>query len=103
MNLEDVKVLSAKTREDGQRLFGVCEVLYIISMVVTVLFGLIGVAGAVIASINVSVWLGIGIAVFTLIFCIFGYMIAVLTTHLGKVAVHTSFASVGLLEHFTKQ
>jgi hypothetical protein len=103
MNLEDVKSLSAKTREDGQRLFGVCEVMYIISMVGTVLFGLVGLAGAIIASINVSVWLGVGIAVFTVIFCIFSYMIAVLSTHFGKVAVHISFASVGLLEHFTKQ
>lgn len=103
MNLEDVKTLSTKAREDGQRLFGVCEVMYIIAMVGTVLFGLIGLSGAMIAAININGWLGVAIAVFTFIFCLLSYMVAVLSTHLGKVAVHTSFASVGLLEHFTKQ
>jgi uncharacterized membrane protein len=51
------------------------------------------------AMAKASFWLGLGIAILVLIICFINYIIAVLITHVAKVMVHTSFASIGILEH----
>lgn len=98
MNLEDLKSLSEKTREDGKRLFGVCQFIYNAAMLVVWGVGVLGVIGGLV-TMSSSVWGGIGILALTFSFCFFNYVIAVLTTHVAKVMVHTSFASLGILEH----
>lgn len=102
MNLEDIKSLSEKTREDGKRLFGVCEFIYKIAMIGVWFIGIVGGLAALMAMAQTSFWLGLGIAIIVFIICFINYIIAVLTTHVAKVMVHTSFASVGVLEHLTQ-
>jgi hypothetical protein len=98
MNLEDLRTLSEKTREDGKRLFGVCEFIYKTAMMVVWAVGGLGLIGGLMA-MSSSFWAGIGVLVLTFAFCFFNYVIAVLTTHVAKVMVHTSFANLGILEH----
>jgi len=103
MNFEDIKSLSEKTREDGKRLFGVCEFIYKMAMIGVWIIGIFGTITALIAMSKVNLWMGLGIEIFVLIICFINYIIAVLTTHVAKVMVHTSFASVGILEHITER
>lgn len=102
MNLEDIKTLSEKTREDGKRLFGVCEFIYNVAIIGIWFVGIVGTIAAIFAMFNANFWIGFGIAVIVLIICFINYVIAVLTTHIAKVLVHTSFASVAILEHLQK-
>jgi hypothetical protein len=100
MNVQELTNLSQKTREDGKRLFGVCELIYNISMVVIWAIGIVG-GIASLGMMSFSVPMGIGMALVVAAICFFNYMIAVLSTHVAKVMVHTSFATLGLLEHFS--
>jgi len=102
LTLDDIKSLSEKTREDGKRLFGVCEFIYTIAIIGIFFVAIVGGIVALIAMNQLSVLFGLGIALIVLIICFVNYVIAVLTTHIGKVMVHTSFASVAILEHLNK-
>jgi hypothetical protein len=102
MNLEDIKSLSERTRDDGKRLFGVCEFIYKIAMIGVWFIGIVGGVTALIAMVKASFWIGFVIGIFVFIVCFVNYIIAVLTTHVAKVLVHTSFSNVAILEHLTK-
>jgi hypothetical protein len=102
MNFEDIKSLSEKTREDGRRLFGVCEFIYKISLILIWFIGIAGGISALTAMFKANFWVGFGIAVFVFLICFFYYIVTVLFTHIAKVMVHTSFTSVAILEHLTK-
>ena len=102
MNLEDIKSLSDKTREDGKRLFGVCDFIYKVAIIGIWFVGIVGSIAAIFAIFNANVWVGIGVAVVVLSTCFINYVIAVLTTHIAKVLVHTSFSNLAILEHINK-
>jgi hypothetical protein len=101
MDQQDLASLSEKTREDGQRLFGVCELIYKIAIAIIFFMAIVG-GIASIGMMRVSFPMGLGIAIAVGAFCFVNYMIAVLSTHVAKVLVHTSFSTLGLLEHFSK-
>ena len=102
MRIEDMASLSTKAREDGKRLFSVCDFLYKSAIFVVWIIALIG--GVIsLYSFTVSVYLGLGVALITVAICFINYMVAVLTTHVAKVLVHTSFATVGLLELISEE
>lgn len=101
MYLEDIKSLSEKTREDGKRLFGVSELIYKIAIIGISLIGIVGWIAALFAMQEVGFWFGFSIAFFTFLVCFISYIIAVLTTHVAKVLVHTSFSNVAILEYLT--
>ena len=102
MLIEDIKSLSKKARSDGERLFGVCEFLYNIALIFIVLILIVGITSGLYMLSKGNDWLGIAILTLTFFLCFINYIIAVLTTHVGKVLVHTSFASLGVLEHLAK-
>lgn len=102
MTPDDIKSLSEKTRSDGKRLFGVCEFIYIIAIIGIWFVGIVGGIGAIFAIKAMGIWFGIGIGLVVLVICFINYVIAVLTTHIAKVMVHTSFASIAILEHLNK-
>ena len=102
MTLDDIKSLSEKTRSDGKRLFGVCEFIYTIAIIGIWFVGIVGGIGAIFAIKEMGIWFGIGIGLVVLVICFVNYVIAVLTTHIAKVMVHTSFASIAILEHLNK-
>jgi hypothetical protein len=101
MNLQEIASLSKKSREDGKRLFSVCDLIYKIAIVCIWFFAIIG-AIAAFSMINTSPKIGIAIALLVAAICLINYMIAVLMTHVAKVLVHTSFANIGILEHLTE-
>jgi len=103
MNINDLESLAQKTREDGARLFGVCELIYKISLVFLWLLGIIGVILTIfiLSQIGFIAALATGLS-FAFIILI-GYAFAVLTTHVSKVLVHTSFASIAIAERITQQ
>ena len=101
MNLEDLASLSKKSREDGKRLFGVCDLIYKIAIVGIWFFGIIG-GIAAIYMMKTLPMVGFGIAMFVAAVCFLNYVIAVLMTHVAKVLVHTSFANLGILEFLTE-
>lgn len=99
MNKQDLSSLSQKTREDGKRLFGVCEFLYKAAIVIIWIIAAIGFIASL-STFSSSITLSLGILLITAAFCFVNYMLAVLSTHVAKVLVHNSFASLGLLEYF---
>ena len=101
MNSKDILSLSEKAREDGERLFGVCEFIYSFGIGINWIIGLLGLVGGFISFKEVSYWLGGSVLLATLAFCFFIYVITVLFTHFGKVMVHTSFANLAIIEHLT--
>lgn len=101
MNLEELASLSKKSREDGKRLFVVCDLIYKIAMLGIWFFAIIG-GFAAIYMMKTFLMLGIGIGLVVAAICFVNYMIAVLMTHVAKVLVHTSFANVGVLEHLSE-
>ena len=101
MNKDGLKSLSEKTREDGKRLFGVCEFIYNLAMIGIFIVAILGIIGTIGLIVNEQIGAAIAIAVIVFIICFINYMVAVLTTHVGKVLVHTSFASIGILEYIT--
>lgn len=103
MNIEDIKSLSEKTREDGLRLFQVCEYTYKIAIFLIIIFGVIGYSAVIIMILQSEALMSIGVGLATTIFCFINYLISVFATHVGKVMVHTSFASVAILEHLSNK
>ena len=102
MNVDDIKSLSEKTREDGKRLYGVCEFLYSAAMIGCVAFGFIGIIFTFLALDKLGgVW-GLIIFFITLAICAATYIFAILSTHFGKVLVHISFSNVAVLEQLLK-
>lgn len=102
MNVDDIKSLSEKTRVDGKRLYGVCEFLYGAAMIGCVTFGFIGMICGFLALEKLGGLWSIIIFFITLAICAVTYIIAVLSTHFGKVLVHISFSNVAVLEQFSK-
>jgi len=101
MNLKDITSLSEKTREDGQRLFRVCQFIYEVGIGITCIIGLVGLVASFISFNTVSFWFGGSIFLATLAICFFNYVVTVLFTHFGKIMVHTSFANLAIIEHLT--
>lgn len=101
MNNTEIKILSKKTLEDGRALTKVCDILYIYLMYVISIVGLIGVLCTLNLLFNGFTLIGIGFLVITFIACVAFYVVAVMVTHFGKVLVHSSFASLGILEFLT--
>lgn len=99
MNIDDIKSMSKKAREDGRRLFGVCEFLYFLGMIGFWIIAIIGAIGTLIALMNSSLWVAVVTGVVTIILCLITYATTVLSTHFGKVLVHTSFSCLGILEN----
>lgn len=98
----DFEILSRRTKADGKRLFDVCELIYKLAIFIIWIVAAIGTIATIMAlqkSAAVALAVGLG----TAIFCFLNYMLAVLSTHVAKVMVHNSFATLGLLEHFTNQ
>jgi uncharacterized paraquat-inducible protein A len=102
MDTNDIKSLSEKTREDGKRLFRVSEFIYKFSIFVVWVIGILGTIISLFLMLKISFWLGFGILLFAALICFASYITAVLTTHIAKVMVHTSFSSIAILEHFSK-
>jgi len=103
MNINDFESLAQKTREDGARLFGVCELIYKISLVFLWLLGIIGVILTVFILSQVGFIAALATGLSFAFFILIGYAFAVLTTHVSKVLVHTSFASIAIAERITQQ
>ena len=103
MNTNDIKSLSEKTRNDGARLFGVSEFIYTCSIIFGWLMGIVGGIISLVVIFKVDFLAGMGIALLTAIFCFINYIIAVLTTHVAKVLVHTSYSNIGILELLNKE
>lgn len=99
MKSEDIASLSKKTRDDGLRLFGVCETIYAIATVCNVLGFIIGLLLSIYVGMTTNIVFGVIGSLLTVGLCMLMYVIAVLMTHYGKVMVHTSFSSVAILEH----
>jgi hypothetical protein len=102
MNANEIKSLSEKTRNDGARLFGVSEFIYTCAIIFGWIIGIIGGLLALITIFKLNFWAGMGIALLTAIFCFANYIIAVLTTHVAKVLVHTSYSNIGILESLSQ-
>jgi len=98
MNYIEIKSLSDKTRSDGGRLFGVSEFIYNLCMILVWIAAIIGGIISLVVMINVHFLAGLGVALLTAIFCFLNYIVAVLTTHVAKVLVHTSYSNIGILE-----
>ncbi len=100
MEASDIRELSQQARIDGKRLFGVSEFLYKFAIVVNWIIAVVG-GFAVIGLMSQG---GIGfaaallVAVVATFICVLNYMVAVLSTHIAKVLVHTSLACVALVE-----
>ena len=104
MNIDDMKSLSEKTREDGGRLFAVSEWLFKAGM--TVIWVIAIVAGiatiALISQGSFGIGMGLILALAATALCFFIYIVTVLSTHVAKVLVHLSFSNIALLEHFNE-
>ena len=98
MNYIEIKSLSDKTRSDGGRLFGVSEFIYNLCMILVWITAIIGGIISLVVMINVHFLAGLGVALITAVVCFINYIIAVLTTHVAKVLVHTSYSNIGILE-----
>ena len=98
MNSIDLHSLSQKTRQDGNRLFGVCELIYKANIIFIWFLGITGTIFAIFAMMQASFWVGLVIELVVFFICLGSYAFAVLSTHIAKVLVHTSFASLGILE-----
>ena len=103
MNTTEIKTLSEKTRIDGGRLFGVSELIYTCAIIFGWIMGIIGGILSLVIIFQVNFLAGMGIALLTAIFCFINYIIAVLTTHVAKVLVHTSYSNIGILELLNKE
>jgi hypothetical protein len=103
MNINDLESLAQKTREDGARLFGVCELIYKISLVFLWLLGIIGVILTIFILSQIGFIAALATGLSFAFFILIGYAFAVLTTHVSKVLVHTSFASIAIAERITQQ
>jgi hypothetical protein len=105
MTETELRELVNQSRLDGRRLFGVSEFLYKAAIYTNWVIGIIGgIMGlwAITRGEGVT-FVGIIIVIVTAAICLFNYMVAVLSTHIAKVLVHTSFASVGTLEYLNKK
>ena len=105
MELSEINELSQQTRVDGKRLFGVAEAIYKFAISINWFIGIVGGIASVVTMGNGGAGIGFGfvIAIITLSICTFNYMIAVLSTHIAKVLVHISFASIGTLDALSKR
>jgi len=102
MNQQEIIELSQKAREDGARLFTVCESIY--KTLMLCMWGTAIIGGiAAISAMSVHFLLGVGVGLFVAALCFIQYVIAVLVTHTAKVLVHTSFATVGVLEQVSQK
>jgi hypothetical protein len=105
MTPEDRNELSQQARLDGRRLFRVADTVYKVLIVIN---WVVGVMGGLAALMLLMVGIGQGtalglfaaivVAAITALACFINYVIGVLLTHTAKVMVHTSLATVGLLE-----
>lgn len=100
MTNSDIKELSNQARIDGRRLFGVSEFLYKFAIVVNWIIAIIGICSVIglISQGGFGFGVAILVAVVTTFICVLNYMLAVLSTHIAKVLVHTSLACVALVE-----
>jgi len=103
MNTNEIKSLSEQTRNDGARLFGVSEFIYTCAIIFGWIMGIIGGILSLVIIFQANFLAGMGIALLTAIFCFINYIIAVLTTHVAKVLVHTSYSNIGILELLNKE
>jgi hypothetical protein len=100
MEASDIRELSQQARIDGKRLFGVSEFLYKFAIIVNWIIAIFG----VFTVIGLMSQGGFGYlaafmaAVIATFICVLNYMLAVLSTHIAKVLVHTSLACVALVE-----
>lgn len=100
MNSNEIAELSKMSREDGKRLFEVSDIIYQICIFLTCLFGLVGLCVSIAVATHYNN-VGAGFLIFSgaLFLCFLCYMIGVLATHSGKVAVHNLFANLAIIEH----
>ncbi len=102
MNRLDIQSLSLKARGDGARLFGVCELMFKISMVGVWVIAILGIILTIVFFGNREFGWGIASLITFFVVCYILYAVAVLSTHVGKVLVHTSLASVAIVEHLSE-
>jgi hypothetical protein len=105
MTPEDRTELSQQARLDGRRLFGVANNVYNIVIAINWIIGALGFFGAILClmvGITQGTTLGllgaVIIGAITALACFINYVLGVLLTHTAKVMVHTSLATVALLE-----
>ena len=100
METSDIKELSKQARIDGKRLFGVSEFLYKFAIVVNWTIAIVGICAVIglFAQGDYGIIAAILVAVIVTFVCVLNYMLAVLSTHIAKVLVHTSLACVALVE-----
>lgn len=101
MELLEITELSTQARIDGKKLYKVSEFLFNLAIIFNWIIGLIGAALAVamLGSEEYGLLRALGIIIIFASICIINYMLAVLSTHVAKVMVHISFASVALMEN----
>ena len=101
MEKPDIMKLVQSTRTDGERLINAADTIYSISMVVIGSIGLIGVISGLITLTAKGFGLAMGLAILfsTAIFCFLSYLFVVMSTHVAKVLVHSSFSTAALLEN----
>lgn len=101
MQESDLKELSQQSRIDGKRLFGVSEFIYKFAIAVNWIVGVIGVVVSLglVSQGGYGILAGLLVGVVVAFICVLNYMLAVLSTHIAKVMVHTSLACVALVEN----
>ena len=101
MTESDMRELSHQCRLDGKRLFSVSEILYKSAIVLNWIIAILGViaSGFSFKEGGFGVWIGIGILIVVGFVCASIYIVSVLSTHVAKVMVHTSYATMGVLEN----
>lgn len=103
MTESDISELSHQCRIDGKRLFSVSEMLYKSAIVLNWIIAILGIITFGFSLIEGGFGVGIGIAILIAValVCTSIYIVAVLSTHVAKVMVHSSFATMGVLENMS--
>lgn len=95
----DIEQLSVQVREDGARLYGVSHKIFKISIYLNFAILIIGaLLGLVAMNASGNIVGFVAVIFVTGVVCALNYAVAVLTTHISKVLVHTSFACLALVE-----
>lgn len=99
MTEQEFQELTHQTRIDGKRLFGVSEYLYKAAIFIN---WIIAIGGGLIAIYFLTTEYAKGMAFIVALIvvpvCLVNYILAVLSTHIAKVLVHTSLGTIALVE-----
>lgn len=101
MDKSEIREISSQARIDGKRLFGVSELLFKIAIIVNWIVAAVGTFAIIglMAQGGYGILAALLVAIVVAFICVINYMLAVLSTHVAKVMVHTSLACVAIMEN----